>query len=36
MLMDQHAFYEDEVQLVQTSAQAAEELRSLFEADAPT
>jgi voltage-gated potassium channel Kch len=36
MLIDQHAFYEDEVQLVQTSAQAAEELRSLFEADAQT
>jgi CPA2 family monovalent cation:H+ antiporter-2/glutathione-regulated potassium-efflux system protein KefB len=36
MLIDQHAFYDDEVQLVQTAAQAAEELRSLFEADAPT
>ncbi len=36
MLIDQHAFYEDETQLVQTSAQAAEELRSLFEADAPS
>ena len=35
MLIDQHAFYNDEVQLVQSSAQAAEELRSLFEADAP-
>lgn len=35
MLIDQHAFYNDEVQLVQTSAQAAEELRSLFEADNP-
>jgi monovalent cation:proton antiporter-2 (CPA2) family protein len=36
MLIDQHAFYQDEVQLVQTSAQVAEELRSLFEADAPS
>jgi monovalent cation:proton antiporter-2 (CPA2) family protein len=35
MLLDQHAFYNDEVQLVQTSTQVAEELRSLFEADAP-
>ncbi len=36
MLIDQHAFYEDEAQLVQTSAQAAEELRTLFEADTST
>jgi CPA2 family monovalent cation:H+ antiporter-2/glutathione-regulated potassium-efflux system protein KefB len=33
MLIDQHAFYDDEVQLMQTAAQAAEELRGLFEAD---
>lgn len=36
MLIDQHAFFNDEAQLVQTAAQAAEELRSLFEADNPT
>lgn len=36
MLIDQHAFYEDEAQLVQTSAQAAEELRTLFDADTST
>ncbi|MGC1302248.1 MAG: monovalent cation:proton antiporter-2 (CPA2) family protein [Caulobacteraceae bacterium] len=33
MLIDQHAFYDDEKQLVQTAAQAAAELRTLFEAD---
>jgi voltage-gated potassium channel Kch len=36
MLLNQHAFFDDEAQLVQTAAQAAEELRSLFEADNPT
>ncbi len=36
MLIDQHGFYDDEVKLVQTSAEAAEELRTLFEADAPS
>lgn len=36
MLIDQHAFFEDEGQLIQTSAQAAEELKSLFEADVRT
>ena len=35
-LLDQHAFFEDEPQLVQTGAMAAEELRSLFEADTRT
>ncbi len=35
-LLDQHAFFEDEPQLVQTSAQAAAELKSLFEADTRT
>ncbi len=35
MLVDQHAFYEDEKQLVQTSQDVAEELKSLFEADMP-
>jgi voltage-gated potassium channel Kch len=34
MLIDQHAFYDDEKQVVQTQAQVAEELRGLFEADA--
>jgi len=33
MLVDQHAFYQDETRLIQTSAEAAEELRTLFEAD---
>ncbi len=33
MLIDQHAFYEDETRLIQTSAEAAEELKTLFEAD---
>jgi CPA2 family monovalent cation:H+ antiporter-2/glutathione-regulated potassium-efflux system protein KefB len=33
MLVDQHAFYEDEPRLIQTAAEAAEELRTLFEAD---
>ena len=32
-LVDQHSFYSDEAQLVQTTRQAAEELRTLFEAD---
>ena len=36
MLIDQHAFFDDEAQLVQTSAQAAEELKGLFEADTQT
>ena len=36
MLIDQQAFFDDEAQLVQTSAQAAEELKSLFEADTQT
>jgi CPA2 family monovalent cation:H+ antiporter-2/glutathione-regulated potassium-efflux system protein KefB len=36
MLIDQHAFYDDEVQLIQTSAQAADELRRLFDADVQT
>lgn len=35
-LIDQHAFFDDEAQLVQTSAQAAEELKSLFDADTQT
>ena len=35
-LIAQHAFFDDEAQLVQTSAQAAEELKSLFEADTQT
>lgn len=34
-LVDQHAFYEDEPKLIQTTAEAAQELKSLFEADAP-
>ena len=33
MLVDQHAFYRDETRLIQTAAEAAEELRTLFEAD---
>ena len=36
MLIAQHAFFDDEAQLVQTSAQAAEELKGLFEADTQT
>jgi voltage-gated potassium channel Kch len=36
MLVDQHAFYDDETKVVQTAAQVAAELKSLFEADAPT
>jgi monovalent cation:proton antiporter-2 (CPA2) family protein len=36
MLIAQHAFYDDEKQVVQTAAQVAAELKSLFEADAPT
>ena len=36
MLIDQHAYFNDEAQVVQTSGQVAEELRSLFEADNPT
>jgi voltage-gated potassium channel Kch len=36
MLIDQHAFYDDETKVVQTAAQVAAELKSLFEADAPT
>jgi CPA2 family monovalent cation:H+ antiporter-2/glutathione-regulated potassium-efflux system protein KefB len=36
MLIAQHAFYEDEKQVVQTAAQVAAELKSLFEADTPT
>jgi hypothetical protein len=36
MLVAQHAFYDDEKQVVQTAAQVAAELKSLFEADAPT
>ncbi len=34
-LIDQHAFFEDESQVVQTTAQVAAELKSLFEADTP-
>ena len=33
VLIEQHAIYKDETQLIQTAAQAAAELRSLFEAD---
>ncbi len=33
MLLDQHAFYEDEPRLIQTSGEVADELKSLFEAD---
>jgi monovalent cation:proton antiporter-2 (CPA2) family protein len=36
MLVDQHAFYDDETKVVQTATQVAAELKSLFEADAPT
>jgi voltage-gated potassium channel Kch len=32
LLVQQHAVYQDEEQLIQTSKQAADELRSLFEA----
>jgi voltage-gated potassium channel Kch len=34
MLLDQHPYYEDEERLIQTSTEVAEELKSLFEADA--
>src|SRR5947209_6901796 len=36
MLVAQHDFYDDETKVVQTAAQVAAELKSLFEADAPT
>ncbi|MBS0298303.1 MAG: cation:proton antiporter [Proteobacteria bacterium] len=36
MLIDQHAFFDDEPKLVQSAADAAEELKTLFEADAPS
>jgi monovalent cation:proton antiporter-2 (CPA2) family protein len=36
MLIAQHAFYDDEKQVVQTATQVAAELKSLFEADTPT
>ncbi|MEA2833112.1 MAG: hypothetical protein QOG66_1314 [Methylobacteriaceae bacterium] len=36
MLIAQHAFYDDETKVIQTAAQVASELKSLFEADAPT
>jgi monovalent cation:proton antiporter-2 (CPA2) family protein len=36
MLIDQHDFYGDETKVIQTAAQVADELRTLFEADAPT
>jgi monovalent cation:proton antiporter-2 (CPA2) family protein len=36
MLIDQHAFYDDETKVIQTAAQVSAELKSLFEADAPT
>jgi monovalent cation:proton antiporter-2 (CPA2) family protein len=36
MLIAQHAFYDDETKVIQTATQVAAELRSLFEADAPT
>ncbi len=36
MLLDQHDFYGDETKVIQTAAQVADELRTLFEADAPT
>ncbi len=36
MLIAQHDFYDDETKVVQTAAQVAAELKSLFEADAPT
>ncbi|WP_158915516.1 monovalent cation:proton antiporter-2 (CPA2) family protein [Caulobacter sp. S45] len=36
MLINQHAFYDDEKQLMQTATQAADELRALFEADTST
>ncbi len=35
LLEDTHAIYRDEQQMIQTTQQAAEELRSLFEADRP-
>lgn len=34
-LVEQHEFYHDETQVIQTTKQAAEELRSLLEADRP-
>jgi monovalent cation:proton antiporter-2 (CPA2) family protein len=34
-LLDSHAIYDDEKRLIQNTQQAAEELRSLFEADKP-
>jgi glutathione-regulated potassium-efflux system protein KefB len=36
MLHDQHAYYDDEGQLIQTSLQAAAELDTLFRTDKPT
>jgi glutathione-regulated potassium-efflux system protein KefB len=33
MLADQHAFYDDEGQMIQTARQAATELESLFHTD---
>jgi glutathione-regulated potassium-efflux system protein KefB len=33
MLLEQHAFYDDEGQLIQTSIQAAAELETLFHTD---
>jgi monovalent cation:proton antiporter-2 (CPA2) family protein len=36
MLIAQHAFYDNETKVIQTATQVAAELRSLFEADAPT
>jgi glutathione-regulated potassium-efflux system protein KefB len=36
MLVAQHAFYDDETKVIQTATQVADELKSLFEADAPT
>jgi monovalent cation:proton antiporter-2 (CPA2) family protein len=36
MLVAQHAFYNDETKVIQTATQVADELKSLFEADAPT
>ncbi len=35
LLLDQHAIYRDEQQVIQSAQQASEELRSLFEADRP-
>ena len=36
MLVDAHAFYEDEAKLVQNAHQRAEELRNILEADRQT